>query len=175
MKELLRQYAAYNVWANRQLAEALLKLSEEQQARTIASSFPSLHLTILHLWDAGSMWWQRLKLYEVVTRPSASFSGNTHDAVNALQHQDKLWESWVNNASDAALQHVFAYQNTRKEHFKQPVHQMLLHLFNHASYHRGQLVTMLRQLGADKVPNTDFIAWSRAPRLPKDPKPLKGL
>jgi len=161
MKELLQQYASYNAWANQQLTEQVLKLPEEQQTREITSSFPSLHLTVLHLWDAGSMWWQRLKLYENVIRPSANFSGNTRDAVNALQHQDKLWESWVHNASGAALQHVFAYQNTRKELFKQPVHQMLLHLFNHSSYHRGQLITMLRQLNSDKIPNTDYIAWSR--------------
>jgi uncharacterized damage-inducible protein DinB len=38
---------------------------------------------------------------------------------------------------------------------------MLLHLFNHNTYHRGQLVTMLRQLGMDKIPATDFIVWSR--------------
>ncbi|MBL0200663.1 MAG: hypothetical protein IPP81_11100 [Chitinophagaceae bacterium] len=38
-----------------------------------------------------------------------------------------------------------------------PVYQMLHHVFNHASYHRGQLVTMLNQLGADKIPGTDFL------------------
>ncbi|MGZ3851281.1 MAG: DinB family protein [Flavisolibacter sp.] len=38
---------------------------------------------------------------------------------------------------------------------------MLLHAFNHGTYHRGQLVNMLRQLGVDKIPGTDFIAWSR--------------
>ncbi|MGZ3844574.1 MAG: DinB family protein, partial [Flavisolibacter sp.] len=58
-------------------------------------------------------------------------------------------------------QHVFQYQNTKKEQFKQPIYQMLLHAFNHGTYHRGQLVNMLRQLGVDKIPGTDFIAWSR--------------
>jgi uncharacterized damage-inducible protein DinB len=38
---------------------------------------------------------------------------------------------------------------------------MLLHLFNHGTYHRGQLVTMLRELGIEKIPPTDFIVWSR--------------
>jgi uncharacterized damage-inducible protein DinB len=161
MKELLQQYAAYNVWANQQLTERVLKLPEAQQVQNIPNSFPSLHLTILHLWDAGSIWWQRHRLQEAVVRPSEQFKGNTRDAVSGLLHQDRLWETWINNASLAALEHVFAYQNTRKEHFKQPVYQMLLHVFNHSTYHRGQIVTMLRQLGADKIPNTDFIGWSR--------------
>jgi uncharacterized damage-inducible protein DinB len=38
---------------------------------------------------------------------------------------------------------------------------MLLHVFNHGTYHRGQLVTMLRQLGIENIPATDFIVWSR--------------
>jgi len=161
MKELLQQYAVYNVWANQQMIEAILRLPGEQQTKQIASSFPSLHQTILHLWDAESMWWQRVKLQEVVTRPSENFRGNTRDAAAGLQHQDRLWENWVNNSTEAGLQHVFAYQNSKKEHFKQPMYQTLLHIFNHSSYHRGQIVTLFHQLGVAKIPNTDFIGWSR--------------
>jgi uncharacterized damage-inducible protein DinB len=162
MKELLQQYAAYNLWADQQLTERVLKLPEEQQTKEFPGSFPSLHLTLLHLWDTGSAWWQRLKLHEVVIPPSVHFKGNTRDAVNGLLHQDKLWESWINNATEMALQHVFAYQNSRSVHFKQPVYQMILHVLNHSSYHRGQLVTLLRNLEADKIPNTDFIHFSRS-------------
>ena len=167
MKELLQQYAAYNVWANRLLMEVIVKLPEALHTKEIQSSFTGLHATILHLWDSESAWWQRIKLQEVVIPPSVHFKGNTIDAANGLQHQDRLWEQWVNNATEAALVHVFAYQNSKKEHFKQPVCQVLLHVFNHSSYHRGQMVTMLRQLGADKIPNTDFINWSRAPQPSK--------
>jgi len=164
MKELLQQYAAYNVWANQQMIERIVKLPEEQQVKTIASSFPSLHLTLLHVWDAGSIWWQRMKLQEVIVPPSANFSGNTRDAANGLHGQDKLWENHINHLTEAGLRHVFAYQNSRREHFKQPVYQALHHLFNHSTYHRGQLVTILHQLGADKIPNTDYIGWSRGRR-----------
>ena len=78
-----------------------------------------------------------------------------------LQQLDKQWQDWVNDANDHALQHEFIYYNSRKERFKQPVYQMLLHLLNHNTYHRGQIVTMLRQLGVEKIPATDFIVWSR--------------
>ncbi|HEY4150360.1 MAG TPA: DinB family protein [Chitinophagaceae bacterium] len=161
MKELLQQSAAYNVWANQQLVEAVLRLPEDLQTKETPSSFPGLHRTILHLWDAGSIWWQRLKLQEVVIPPSLHFNGITRDAANGLVHQDKLWESWVNQATETALQHVFAYQNSKKEHFKQPMYQALYHLFNHSTYHRGQIVTMFHQLGVTKIPNTDFIGWAR--------------
>src|ERR1044071_7876718 len=84
MKELLQQYAVYNVWANQKLTELVLILSEEQQQKEIASSFPSLHRTIFHMWDAESIWWQRMKLHERIIRPSENFNATTRDAVTGL-------------------------------------------------------------------------------------------
>ena len=77
----------------------------------------------------------------------------------------RQWQEWVNSASDISLDHVFQYQNTKKEQFKQPVYQMILHVFNHGTYHRGQIVNMLRQVGVEKIPQTDFIVWSRGKRV----------
>jgi uncharacterized damage-inducible protein DinB len=161
MKELLLQYAAYNIWANQQLLAMINTLPPETQTATVPSSFDSLHKTILHVLDAESIWWQRLKLQEQIIRPSENFQGNTSDAIQKLLQQNNHWLEWLQQATERAVQHVFQYQNTKKEQFKQPVYQMLLHLFNHGTYHRGQLVTMLRQLGIEKIPPTDFIVWSR--------------
>jgi uncharacterized damage-inducible protein DinB len=161
MKEILEQYSSYNLWANQKLAELIQSLPEEVVTQSFLSSFPTIHSTLMHMWDAESIWWQRMKLQEVVIRPSDSFKGTTTDVSTSLLHQNKLWETWVKNASIAALDHVFMYQTFSKEQFKQPIFQMLLHVFNHGSYHRGQLVNMLRQAGIDKIPQTDFIVWSR--------------
>ena len=79
----------------------------------------------------------------------------------SLLQQSKLWEEWVSSASDLSLEHVFQYYNNKKEHFKMPVYQMIHHVFNHGTYHRGQLVNILRQLGVQKVPATDFVIWMR--------------
>ena len=103
----------------------------------------------------------RLKLAEQIERPSETFSGNFAELSKKLMLQSKLWEEWVHNATETQLSHVFAYQNNKKEQFKQPVYEMLLHIFNHATYHRGQLVTMLRQLGVEKIPGTDFVLFCR--------------
>ena len=161
MKELLVQFAAYNTWANQKLTELILSLPEEQQQKEVTSSFNSLYKTILHMWDTESSWWQRMKLHERIIVPSENFKGSMQDVVNGLIHQSRQWEEWVGHASDLSIAHVFQYQNSRKEHFKQPIFQMILHVFNHGTYHRGQLVTILRQLGVEKIPQTDFIVWSR--------------
>ena len=161
MKELLEQYATYNIWANEKLTEILHPLGDDVVLATFPSSFSSIHATLLHMWDAESIWWQRMKLQEVIVAPSTTFKGSTLDVSTSLIHQNKVWEAWIKNASVAALDHVFLYQNSRKEQFKQPIFQMLMHVFNHGTYHRGQLVNMLRQGGVQKIPQTDFIVWSR--------------
>ena len=161
MKQLLLQYAAYNIWADQKMFDCINNLSDDQINREIASSFSSVYKTVLHKWDAEGIWWQRLKLAERIERPSENFNENFAELSKKLSAQSRQWEEWITNASENQLNHVFAYQNTKKEQFKQPVHEMLLHLFNHGTYHRGQLVTMFRQLGVEKIPVTDFIVFCR--------------
>src|SRR5687767_9090558 len=122
MKELLEQYATYNIWANQKLAELIQSLPEPILKQPIVSSFTTIHATLLHMWDAESIWWQRMKLQEVINVPSTSFKGTTTDVSTSLLHQNKLWETWVKNSSVAAIDHVFLYQNSRKEQFKQPIY-----------------------------------------------------
>ena len=161
MKELLTRYAAYNSWANQKLFELIHTLPEEKVKQEIPSSFNSIYKTVLHMWDAESAWWQRLKLQERIVVPSENFNGNITDIMNGLKQQNQLWHDWIKNATDPMLQHVFQYHNTKRESFKQPVHEMILHVLNHGTYHRGQLVNMFRQLGIEKIPQTDYIIWSR--------------
>lgn len=161
MKELLLQLAQYNSWANHLLLDAINLLPAERQQQETKSSFTSLYTTVLHIWDAESIWWQRMKLQERIIRPSDGFAGPMSELSAHLLQQNKQWIEWIGSAQEHQLRHEFKYQNSKRESFKQPVFEMLLHVFNHGTYHRGQLVTMLRQAGAEKIPATDFIVWSR--------------
>ena len=161
MKELLKQYAAFNLWAHQRMLDVILALPEEKQLAEVPSSYPSLYKTVYHIWDAESIWWQRLKLQEHITRPSDNEKATMQDIASGLLQQAKQWEEWVTNASDLSIDHVFQYQDSKRESFKMPVYQMIHHVFNHGTYHRGQLVNMLRQLGIEKIPGTDFSLWTR--------------
>ncbi len=161
MKELLKQYAAYNIWASQRIFEVIIALPEEKQMAEVPSSFNSLFKTVLHMLDAENIWWQRMKMNERITVPSENFTGSMKELSDTLLQQSRLWEDWVSNASDLSLEHVFQYYNNKTEHFKMPVYQMLHHVFNHGTYHRGQLVNMLRQLGVEKILQTDFSLWTR--------------
>jgi uncharacterized damage-inducible protein DinB len=161
MKELLKLYAAYNSWASQQLFNVILALPEEKQLEEVPSSFGSLFKTVIHMWDAESAWWQRMKMQERIITPGETFKGNMQELTGNLLQQSKQWEEWVSNASEMMLEHVFQYQNIKREPIKMPLYQMVHHVFNHGTYHRGQLVNMLRQLGVEKIPQTDFSFWTR--------------
>lgn len=161
MKEILTQLSAYNIWANQLLLDLINQLPEEKQKQEVPSSFSSLYTTVLHMWHAESIWWQRMKLLERIHTPFDSFTGDMKELTTNFLNQNRQWHEWIANATEHQLEHVFQYQNTKREQFKQPIFQMLAHVFNHGTYHRGQLVNMLRQLGVEKIPRTDFIDWSR--------------
>ena len=160
MKQLLQQYSAYNIWANKKIIETAVMLPEELISKEVISSFPSVSKTLLHMVEVENIWWERLNLIENTT-PSGWFFGNFDQLTKKLLQLSLQWHDWIKGTTELHLTHVFAYQNSKKEQFKQPVYEMILHLFNHQTYHRGQIVTMFRQLGIDKIPGTDFGIFAR--------------
>ncbi len=161
MKQLLTQYASYHLWANQLLLDRISALEPDVRMREVKSSFPTLQATVLHMWDAESVWWQRMKLLEDIVAPSANFRGDWDEAARGLLNQSKQWQEWITQALEHVFDHEFIYQTSKKEKFKQPIYQVAMHVFNHGTYHRGQLVSMLRQLEVGNIPQTDFIVYSR--------------
>ena len=160
MKDIFIQYASYNLWANQKFTLLINALDPSIQNQSVVSSFDSIRSTLHHMMFAENLWWQRMKLVE-----SPSFFTEEKLEVSIISKNliasSEDWKNWVSKASVNALEHEIIYHNTKKEQFKQPISQLLLHLFNHQSYHRGQLVTLLRQCGITSIPPTDFIVWSR--------------
>jgi uncharacterized damage-inducible protein DinB len=162
MHQLLKQLAGYNVWANHRLIYHLLQMPEQTWMQKTPSSFDSLFKTILHLWDAESAWWQRMRNHDHLIIPSQTFDPGMKDACNGLMHQSMEWEQFViEQLNNEILLGNLYYQNSKGEHFAQPVYEVVMHVFNHSNYHRGQLVTMMRQLGETNLPQTDFIHFTR--------------
>jgi len=161
MKKILEQFAAYNYWANTRITDAVSNLTDEQLHREITSSFSSIYKTLLHLWDVEDIWWQRIKLPETTEWQSTTFTGSVVELSKNLMLQSKLWKEWIDLATEEALGKEFNYTNRKNNNFTQPISEMVLHLFNHQTYHRGQLVTMLRQVGYTAVPNSDMISFLR--------------
>lgn len=157
MKELLLPMARYNIWANKRISDALLKLEEEQLDMHIPSSFPSLRLTVHHLMSAENIWLQRLLLVEQPVWLESGFEGTFSEACGQwLTASEGLAAFTERQFDDKVFRHIFQYYDRKKKSVKLPVSTALQHVFNHSTFHRGQLVTMMRQAGLRKIPGTDL-------------------
>ena len=161
MKQLLEQYAAYNVWANNKMIDAINLLSHEQQHKEIESSFNSLYKTVFHVWGAEFNWWNRMQKGPQISRVEDVFNGSMKELCIAWNALDEQWLDLINDISEDSLNEKLNYRSMKGDPFSEEVYLIIQHLFNHNTYHRGQLVTMLRQVGSEKIPNGDFIAWVR--------------
>ena len=153
---LLKQYAAYDLWSNKRLVD---RLGEEPDAlldRHVASSFPSLRLTVLHMRDAANTWLKRLK-GEPYTWPA----GPEVELADLLRRCEALHDH-VSALSEEGLLRKVIYRDLRGNEHAQPVWQILMHCFNHSTQHRGQLITMMRALELDRIPNVDLIGYQRS-------------
>ncbi len=162
MKESLLQYAEYNAWANKRVTDALLKLDDGLVDREIVSSFSSARDTVCHTLGAEYIWLQRLQLAEHPVWLGSGYDGTFAEACAFwTKVSADLVHFVAKQFDDRALQHVVQYYDRAKVAHKTPVNEVLHHVFNHSTYHRGQLVTMIRQCGATQIPGTDFIAFVR--------------
>ena len=161
MKELLLQYAMFNHWANQRISYEIMGMDENLHQQLVKSSFPNLYATMLHLWDVESAWYQRIHGHEQIMMPSKNFNPNMKETINGLLNQSQQWIHHIQSISETDLQGMISYKNMAGVPYTEHLFQLMLHLFNHQTYHRGQLVTMMRELGEEKFSSTDFITWVR--------------
>jgi uncharacterized damage-inducible protein DinB len=158
--ELLRVLFQYNQWANRKLLDACSALTNEQFTRDLGSSFRSVRDTLVHLYGAEWVWNERIE----GRSPSSLHSGSTFPDLSSvrakLEEMDSYYLDYVTRLTPQDLERVIRYKSFAGDEFSNPIWQTLHQLTNHGSYHRGQVVTLLRQLGA-KAATTDLIAFYR--------------
>jgi uncharacterized damage-inducible protein DinB len=150
--EEVRLHIAYSGWASRKLLDAALALSEEQQRRELGVSHKSLRGTLEHIFFADRIWFAR------TVDPSVLESTETLSiAWSQLQGR---WEQWAAGLTQQDLTRVVDYKDLRGNAHSTPVWQIVMHVVNHATLHRGQAMSLLRQLGIAPPP-TDLIFYYR--------------
>ena len=150
-------YATYNIWANKRMAQCLLKLDEKLLEEPIISSFPNIKVTLAHLWNAELGWLTRLQGNGWDTSKVKDFYGPTAQLIREWKQTSEHFKEFV---ASADLEEEVQFEH-KGENFSIPFKEIAHTVFNHGSYHRGQIVTMLRQLGINEIPQTDYIEWVR--------------
>jgi uncharacterized damage-inducible protein DinB len=151
----------YHYWARDRLIDAVGSLTPEQYSRDLGSSFKSVRDTLTHLYAAEWAWYRRWH----GESPTKLLGAETFADLPALkaawiEHERKM-RAFVDGLSDADVDRVIEYRLFSGAGGASPIGQMVQHVVNHASYHRGQVTTMLRQLGAPPAKMMDMIAYYR--------------
>ena len=158
--ELLRFMFQYNAWADRRLLDACGQLSNEQFTRNLGSSFSSVRDTVAHLYGAEWVWNERFHGHSPTALVSGAGFPDLASIRVKLEEMDQYFIDFVSKMTQQDADRVIRYKSFSGEEFSNPLWQSLHQLTNHATYHRGQVVTLLRQLGVKPV-STDLIMYYR--------------
>jgi uncharacterized damage-inducible protein DinB len=154
----------YNYWARDRMYEAFEALTSEQAARDLGGSFGSIHDTVTHLYSAEVVWYGRWHGESPALLTGASFSDLAVIRRAWVDHEQKM-RTFVAGLGDAGVERVFEFKMFSGQATAAPFWQMLQHVVNHGSYHRGQITNKLRQLCAQPPKSLDMIAFYRAQGL----------
>jgi len=151
----------YHYWARDRVLEAVATLTPEQYTRDLGSSFKSVRDTLTHTYSAEWAWYERWQ----GRPPAALLPLDLFPDLAALRggwnELETKVRDYVAGLGEQGTSRVIEYKLFSGAAGASPLWQMLQHVVNHASYHRGQVTTMLRQMGAPPAKPMDMIAYYR--------------
>src|SRR5690242_10861724 len=165
--------ARYNAWFNAHLYVVSAALTEEERRRELGAFFGSVHRTLNHLILCDHIWLLRLQpdLAEAVPRDAdgnalrpGGLDSVVYDDFGLLRRRrvelDATLQRWIASLGPADLDREMAYKTTQGVAVRHPLWWAITHMFNHQTHHRGQVTTLLFQLGHDPGV-TDLLAMLR--------------
>ena len=162
MSYSIYKHLTFNIWANTKTAEVLTEVNDEIYYRENKSSFPSIAKTVLHMWGAQNIWLKRLQGESLAAWPYQIEQESKAGQLAGLVQSSQNILDFVTSKDDAFLSSLYSYTNMKGEPFTDSVEDTLFHVVNHSTYHRGQLITMLREASVTNVVGTDLIHYLRS-------------
>lgn len=156
----------YNHWMNRKLYASCAQLTDAQRKQDMGAFFRSVHGTLNHLLLTDRLWLSRLT--------GTAFSATGLDQIlyedfaeldHAREQTDAELAALIHSLSEADLSGIIRYHSLQSGRYTELSRGLILtHLFNHQTHHRGQISTLLMQLGQD-IGVTDMIFMPEANAL----------
>jgi uncharacterized damage-inducible protein DinB len=157
----LQTLVDYHYWARDRLLAALEPLTPEQYNRDLGNSFRSIRETVTHVYAAEWAWYERWKGQSPTALLPADRFPDLAALCAAWADQERNLRAYIDRLGDGGVSRIIEYKLLSGQAGASPVWQMVQHVVNHASYHRGQITTMLRQIGAEPPKPMDLIAYYR--------------
>jgi len=150
---LMKNYAGYNLWANATLVNWLRTKPADVLEREVPSSFSTIKSTIVHIWHTQRYWLSTIKR----SQPEffGEFDGTLEDAFKCLVEHSDEFADYVESMTD---QHIEENTMVINRWFQCDFQnfEYIMQVMNHGTYHRGQIITMGRNLGFTDAPMTDY-------------------
>ncbi len=175
---------SYNRWANQRLFSILEKLSGQQLAAEVSSSFPSIRETVFHILFAEWLWLKRWQgtspratgpnpnvtsaTWKVLSQEGTTTAREFTTIAELKSFADTIEQErqvFLSKISDAILHAPLNFNDMAGDPYAEPLVQLLQHVVNHSTYHRGQVTTLLRQVGGETV-GLDMVFFFREQRAP---------
>jgi uncharacterized damage-inducible protein DinB len=160
-KKYFTTLADYNIWADNIAIEWLHQINDEQWEQVISSSFSSIKQTAIHIASAEKIW---IDFWENVPDPvylSAEFKGTKNDLIEIWKKSSADLKAFIERYPEENYVQQVSFIKPNGEAGRMEFSQTFPHMINHSTYHRGQLVTLLRQAGFTKLSSTDLFTYYR--------------
>ena len=157
--EVLRSHINYSAWASGLLVDAAGQLTPEELARDFGTADKSVLGTLVHIFGADRVWLARLK-----AEPANTFLTDVDYDLAVLQNDwpalYERWKDWAAGLTDEAAREALSFRDRRGNAWRQPLGQLVLHVVNHGTHHRGQVSGFLRTMG-HTPPTLDLVSYYR--------------
>jgi uncharacterized damage-inducible protein DinB len=159
-KDALERLIDYTIWANHRVMRACATIPTDDFKRELGASYGGIRGTLAHMMWTEWIWLERWKGIS----PSGPPDESEFADVVALRDRWKVIEdhrrAWLDALPPGGEADVIRYKNTAGVAFRAPLWQLVQHVANHSTYHRGQVTSLLRQVGGRTV-TTDLVVYDR--------------
>ncbi|QGH36764.1 DUF664 domain-containing protein [Gracilibacillus salitolerans] len=159
-----RNMYEYHIWANKVLLERIKELPSNVLYEEVSSSYPTIAQTFSHIYVVDVMWLQVLKGIDMQEALEASMAflekTNVYSVDEFVKSYGELasqYEEWMNSQKD--LEQKINLNNPWTGARETAYSEILFHVANHGTYHRGNITTMLRQQGYPSTMNDLALYW----------------
>jgi uncharacterized damage-inducible protein DinB len=160
--EALHAHLDYTAWASGRLVQAATVLSTEELTRDFHTADRSVLGTLVHIYAADRIWLARIR-----GNPPAQFIDPERDMQLSVLQNDwpalyAQWKQWAATLTEDPMPAKISYKDMKGNPYETPLWQIVLHVVNHGTHHRGQVSGFLRSMGHTPPP-LDLIAYYRQP------------
>ena len=158
-KTYFKELAEYNIWANDLVHSWFDQLSDEQWQRPLVSSFKSIAETAIHTAGAEKIWLDRLNRIENPVFLISVFKGNKSELIEIWKRASKGLKNFIESFDEGELYEPMRFQRIDGKTYELEHYQVFSHALNHSTYHRGQIITLLRQVGFTGMQSLDLSTY----------------